>query len=76
MWMDGHGTVKANPAYGTGINSFLLDTLNDHGLELSDPYSNSVNDNWINFKTTLIESIQKHIPQKTCNSQIKGIYHG
>ena len=136
MWMDGHGTIKANPAYGTGINSFLLDTLNDHGLEqlldeptrnnhfldlvlsthpeiicdvtvvpgmsdheatikyntslykksshkvclfhkgnltairdilkfqesfnLSDPYSNSVNNNWINFKMTLIESIQKH----------------
>ena len=33
MWMDGHGTIKANPAYGTRINSLLLDTLNDHGLE-------------------------------------------
>ena len=32
MWMDGYGTIKANPPYGT-INSFLLDTLNDHGLE-------------------------------------------
>ena len=35
---------------------------------LSNPYSNSVNDNWINFKMTLIESIQKHITQKTCKS--------
>ena len=25
MWMDGHGTSKANPAYITGINSFLPD---------------------------------------------------
>ena len=32
--MDGHGTFKANPTYRTEINSFLLDTLNDHGLEL------------------------------------------
>jgi len=38
-------------------------------FNLSDPYSKSVNDNWINFKTALLQSIQKHIPQKTCKSQ-------
>ena len=31
--MDGHRTFRANCAYGTKINSFLLDTSNDHGLE-------------------------------------------
>ena len=43
MWMDGHGTIKANPAYGTRINSFLLDTLNDHDLEqlLDEPTRNN-----------------------------------
>ena len=29
-------------------------------FNLSDPSSNSVHDNWINFKMTLTESIQKH----------------
>ena len=33
MWMDGHGTIIPNPAYGTEINSFLLHTLNDHCLK-------------------------------------------
>ena len=43
MWMDGHGTIKANPAYGTGVNSFLLDTLKNHGLEqlLDEPTKNN-----------------------------------
>ena len=52
-------------------------------FNLSDPYSNSINDNCINFKMPFIESIQKHILQKTCKSQRdlpwlnhKGIYHG
>ena len=45
MWMEDHGTIKANiynPAYGSGINSFFLDTLNDHGLEqlLDEPTRN------------------------------------
>ena len=42
MWMDGHGTIKTNPTHGNKINSFLLDTLNDHGLEqlLDEPTRN------------------------------------
>ena len=33
MWIDGHGSIKSNPAYRIEINSFFLDTLNDYGLE-------------------------------------------
>ena len=45
--MDGHRTFKANSAYGTEINSFLLDTLNDHGLELL-LYESTRNDHLLN----------------------------
>ena len=38
-------------------------------FNLSDPYSKSVNNNWINLQTALLQSIQKHIPQKTCKSR-------
>ena len=38
-------------------------------FNLSNPYSNPVNDNWINFEMSLLESIQKHIRQKTCKAQ-------
>ena len=33
MWIDGHGSIKSDPAYGSEINSSFLDTLNDYDLE-------------------------------------------
>ena len=34
----------------------------------SDPYSKSVETNWIQFKATIMESITNYVPQKTCKS--------
>jgi len=35
----------------------------------SDPYSNCLEENWLNFKTAVTQSINQNIPQRTSNSQ-------
>ena len=40
----------------------------DQFLE-SNPQNNTVEENWTNFKVTLIEAMKKHIPQKKISSR-------
>ena len=32
-WNDGHGLVNPSPAYGVDVNTYFLDTIDDHSLE-------------------------------------------
>ena len=44
-------------------------------LLASDPATKTVEENWADFKTTLISTSKKHIPQKTITGK-KNHYHG
>ena len=41
-WSDGHGCINPSPAYGVDVNTYFLDTINDHGLKqlVCDPTRN------------------------------------
>ena len=47
------------------INGLKQDIVNFQQQFLySDPYSNSLEDNWLNFKTAVTQSINQNIPQR------------
>ena len=41
-WNDGYGSINPSPVYGSDVNRYFLDIINDHGLEqlVTDPTRN------------------------------------